>query len=78
MVVVDNNDMNNLLGLNNNRRMDLKSECFYGSLYKDFLRDFSPTECKFYDENQIKSTLNSYDYDCLSCFSINCQSILGN
>ena len=78
MVVVDNNDMNDLVGLNNNSRMDLKSECFYGSLYKDFLNDFSPTECKFYDEKQIKSTLNSYDYDYLSCFSINCQSILSN
>ncbi len=37
---------------------------------------FSPTECRYYSENQIKGTLNSYNIDYLSCFSINIQSIL--
>ena len=48
--------MNDLIGLNNDGRMDLKSEYLYGSLYKDFLRD----------------------YEYLSRFSKNCQSILRN
>ena len=71
-------DIDSIHSLNSNNRFDLKNEYLYGSLYKDFLRDFSPIECKFYDEVQIKSTLNSYDFEYLSCFSINCQSILSN
>ena len=64
--------------LNSNQVFDLKNELLYGSFYVDFLRDFSATECKYYSENQISLTLNSYNFDYLSIFSINCQSILSN
>ena len=70
------NELDGLNILNNNPVLDLKNEQLYGTLYKDFLHDFSPAECKYYNETQIKSTLNSYNFDYISFFSINVQSIL--
>ncbi len=67
-----------VLELNNNPILDLKTERLYGSFYADFLRDFSSAECKYYSESQVNQTLNSYSFDYLSVFSINCQSILSN
>ena len=72
-----NDHINDYLNnLNADLSLDLKSEAHYGTIYSDFLRDFSPVECKYYSENQIKGTLNSYNFDYISCFSINIQSIL--
>ncbi len=33
-------DIDSIHSLNSNNRFDLKNEYLYGSLYKDFLRDF--------------------------------------
>ena len=74
---MNNDDMVDYLNiLNSDSSLDLKSEPHYGTIYSDFLHDFSPVECKYFSENQIKGTLNSYKFDYLSCFSINIQSIL--